>query len=112
MDMDFSLLLKTWAISIVENFLIVLKNLQQMQKKTASKSAIQKIAEATGDLIGTKISDKISKRSPKELHSQNVGKIEIERYISSEKIIDESRLVWQYNNGISYNNKFIRHYIK
>ena len=62
-------------------------------KKTASKSAIQKIAEATGDLIGTKISDKISKRSPKELHSQNVGKIEIERYISSEKIIDESRLV-------------------
>ena len=62
-------------------------------KKTASKSAIQKIAEATGDLIGTKISDKISKRSPRELHSQNVGKIEIERYISSEKIIDESRLV-------------------
>ena len=89
--MDFSLLLKTWAISIVENFLIVLKKSTTDAKKTASKSAIQKLAEATGDLIGNKISDKISKRSPKELHSQNVGKIEIERYISSEKMIDESR---------------------
>ena len=69
--------------------------------KTPSKRAIQKTAEATGDLIGNKIADKItsvSKKSPKELHSQNEDEIEIpkERYISPEKrqqIIDELRLV-------------------
>ena len=40
--------------------------------KTTSKRAIQKTAEATGDLIGNKIADKItsvSKKSPTELHS-------------------------------------------
>ena len=71
--------------------------------KTASKRAIQKRAEGTGDLIGNKIADKItsvSNKSPKELHSQNKDKIEIskERYISLKKkkrqqIIDELRLV-------------------
>ena len=69
--------------------------------KAASKTAIQKTAEATGDLIGNKISDKItsiSKKSSKELHSQNEDDLEIpkERYISPEKrkqIIDELRLV-------------------
>ena len=43
--------------------------------KTASKWAIQKTAEATGDLIGNKISDKItsvSKKKPtKELHNND-----------------------------------------
>ena len=58
--------------------------------KTASKRAIQKRAEGTGDLIGNKIADKItsvSNKSPKELHSQNKDKIEIpkERYISLKK---------------------------
>ena len=54
--------------------------------KIASKRAIQKRAEATGNLIDNKIADKIgnkiadkitsvSKRSPKELHSQNEDKI-------------------------------------
>ena len=74
--------------------------------KTASKRAMQKTSEATGDLIGNKIKDKItsvSKKSPKELHSQNKDKIEKpkERCISPEKrkqIIDELRLV--YNNII------------
>ena len=48
--------------------------------KTASKRAIQKTAEETGDLIGNKNTDKItsvSKNFPKELHSQNEDKIEI-----------------------------------
>ena len=39
--------------------------------KTNSKRAFQKTAEATGDLIGNKITDKItsvSKKSPRELH--------------------------------------------
>ena len=69
--------------------------------KTASKRAMQKTSEATGDLIGYKIKHKItsvSKKSPKELHSQNEDQIELpkERYISPEKrqqIIDELRLV-------------------
>ena len=47
-------------MNIVKNFLIVLKNLQQMQKKTTSKRAIQKTAEATVDLIGNKAADKIT----------------------------------------------------
>ena len=42
--------------------------------KTFSKRAIQKTAEATGDLIGNKIADKItsvSKKSPTESRSKN-----------------------------------------
>ena len=44
--------------------------------KTASKRAIQKRAEATGDLIGNKIADKItsaSKKSQRELHSKELS---------------------------------------
>ena len=70
------------------------------KSKTDAKIAIQKTAEATGDLIGNKIVDKItsvSKKSSKELHSQNEDELKIpkERYISPEKrhqIIDELRL--------------------
>ena len=80
--------------------------------KTASKRAIQKTAEATGDLIGNKIADKItsvSKKSAKELHNNDEPEEDAEitthkkRYISPEErqqIIDELRLVKQYNNGI------------
>ena len=42
--------------------------------KTASKRAIPKTAEATGDLIGNKIADKItsiSKKPAKELHNND-----------------------------------------
>ena len=70
--------------------------------QTPSKRAIQKTAEATGDLIGNKIADKItnvSKKSSKELHSEKEeanNETPKERYISPEKrqkIIDELRLV-------------------
>ena len=71
--------------------------------KTASKRAIQKTAEATGDLIGNKIVDKITsvskKKSDKGLHN-NDEDAEItthkKRYISPEErqeIIDELGLV-------------------
>ena len=73
--------------------------------KIASKREIQKTAEATGDLIGNKIADKITRIS-RELHSKksnnndNNGDAEItahkKRYISPEerqKITDELRLV-------------------
>ena len=72
--------------------------------KTASERAIQKTAEATGDLIGNKIADKItsvSKKSTKELPNDET-EVDVERatpikrYISPEErqqIIDELRLV-------------------
>ena len=77
--------------------------------KTASKREIQKTAEATGDLIGNKIADKItsvSKKSAMKLHSKelpnNSNETDVEitnhkkRCVSPEerqKIIDELRLV-------------------
>ena len=74
--------------------------------KTASKRAIQKTAEATADLIGNKIADKItrvSKKKPtKELPDDEAKEEDVEiatpkkRYISPEErqqIIDELRLV-------------------
>ena len=76
--------------------------------KTASKRAIQKTAEANGDLIGNKIADKITslpkKKSAKELHNNDKTKEEEDleitthkkRYISPEErqqIIDELKLV-------------------
>ena len=68
--------------------------------KTASKRAIQKTAEANGDLIGNKIADKItstSKKSLKVLPSNEANnEIPKERYISPQErqqIIDELRLI-------------------
>ena len=70
--------------------------------KTVSKRAIQKTAEATGDLIGNKIADKItsiSKKSTKKLPTiDEDAKLSTykKRYISPKKrqqIIDELRLV-------------------
>ena len=73
--------------------------------KTASKRAIQKIAEATGDLIGNKIADKItsvSKKKPaKELPNDETKEEDVEianpkkRYISlkeRKQIIDKLKL--------------------
>ena len=94
---------------MVKNFLIVLKKSTTDAIKTPSKRAIQKTAEATGDLIGSKISDKItsvsmelrSKKSTKELLNDKT-EVDVEktttekRYISPEErqqIIDELRLV-------------------
>ena len=69
--------------------------------KTASKRAIQKTAEATGDLVGNKIADKITSASKKsrneEIQSNEVNnEIPKERYISPkerQQIIDELRLI-------------------
>ena len=69
--------------------------------KTASKRAIQKTAEATGDLIGNKFADKItnvSKKSTKKLPTIDEDAeltTHKKRYISPEEkqqIIDELRL--------------------
>ena len=70
--------------------------------KIASKKAVQKTTEATGDLIGKKISDKITSipnKTVKELpiNNEDVGiTTRKKRYISPEErqqIIDELRLV-------------------
>ena len=67
--------------------------------KTASKRAIQETAEATGDLIGNKIEDKITSVSKKKSNNNN-NDVELatpkKRYISPEErqqIIDELTLV-------------------
>ena len=66
--------------------------------KTVSRRAIQKTAEATGDLIANKIADKItrvSKNSPQNNLETNEKEILRKRYISPElrhKIIDDLRL--------------------
>ena len=70
--------------------------------KTASKRPIQKTAEATGDLVGNKIADKItsvSKRSTKKLPTIDED-VELtthkKRYLSPEErqqIINELRLI-------------------
>ena len=73
-----------------------------MQKETASKRAIQKTAEATGDLIGSKIADKITSVSKKPNNNNNNNNEDTDitthkkRYISPEErqqIINELRLV-------------------
>ena len=70
--------------------------------KTASKRAIQKTAEATGDLIGNKIADRITSVSKKPSNNNNNNNEDVEitahkkRYISPEErqqIINELRLV-------------------
>ena len=66
--------------------------------KTASMRAIQKTAEATGDLLGNKTADKITSisKSPQNEEAKNELEISKERYISPEKrqqIIDELRLI-------------------
>ena len=71
---------------------------------TASKKAIQKTAEAIGDLVGNKIADKItsaSKKSLKKPHDEELSSTEVnneipKRYISPkerQKIINELRLI-------------------
>ena len=69
--------------------------------KTASKRVIQKTAEATGDLIGNKITDEITSVSKKPNNNNNNNEdVKItthkKRYISPEerqKILNELRLV-------------------
>ena len=70
--------------------------------KTTSKRAIQKTADATGDLIGNKIADKITSISKKPVKELPINDEDVEittnkkRYISPEErqqIIDELGLV-------------------
>ena len=56
--------------------------------KTASKRAIQKTTEATGDLIGNKIADKItslSKKSLKELQNDEIEVTKKDTYLQKKE---------------------------
>ena len=69
--------------------------------KTASKRVVQKTAEATRDLIGNRIADKItSVGKPKEEEKEKSKEIE-ETYIPPEKKLEK--------NGISKDCKFSQH---
>ena len=63
--MSVNIKVKTYAINAVRNFLIMSNNLLQIQSKQLQK-AIQEVAEATGDLIGNKIADKL--QEPQKNH--------------------------------------------
>ena len=86
---DFSLLLKIWvktsknvSSKYSQKLLDHAKRSATDTLKTASKRAIQKTAEAAGDLIGNKIADKstrVSKTSPQNNSETNAGEIPSER---------------------------------
>ena len=77
--------------------------------KIASKRAVQKAAEATGDLIRNEIADKITSIvKPKE--KEKTKKIE-EIYIPPEKkrqIVDDLRLFWAQNVALLYKNGILK----
>ena len=99
--MDFCLLLEIWIINYGQKLFDSAKKSAVDAVKTTSKRAIQKTAEATGDLIGNKIADKITNASKKSNNNNNDDDDEKlttykKRYISPEErkqIIDELRLV-------------------
>ena len=69
----------------MRNFLDRTKQSATGSLKTATKRAIQKTAEATGDLIGNKIADKITRISkilPQNNSERDEEEILWERYIS------------------------------
>ena len=108
--MDFCLLQKNMGKNLSSKYgqklLDSAKKFTTRVIKTASKSAIKKTAEATGDLIGKKIADKmtsVSKKSTKELQNNeteenrdSLNDTPKKRYIppdERQQIIDELRLV-------------------
>ena len=69
----------------MRNFLDRTKQSATGSLKTATKRAIQKTAEATGDLIGNKLADKITRISkilPQNNSERDEEEILRERYIS------------------------------
>ena len=87
------------------------KNKEVNLLKKAGKRIVQKSAEATGDLIGNKIADKInslgkSKNNEKETSEEGKIIIPLEK---RQKIISDLRLfLITYKNGIPKDDKLIR----
>ena len=64
--------------------------------KTASKRAIKKTAEATGDLIGKRIADKITSISKKSSSNNNDGDVGVELTTHKKKIYISRRKTTSY----------------
>ena len=65
--------------------------------KTASKREVQKTAEATGDLIGNKIADKITSLGKTKSRENEDERREIYiQPVKRQQIIDDLRLFWYY----------------
>ena len=96
--MDFYLLLKILTSKYSQKIIDHAKQSATDAIETASKRATQKTAEATDDLIGNNIADKItrvSKTSPNNNSERNEKEILRERFVPSElrqKIINDLRL--------------------
>ena len=96
--MDFYLLLKILTSKYSQKIIDHAKQSATDAIETASKRATQKTAEATDDLIGNNIADKItrvSKTSPNNNSERNEKEILRERFVVSElrqKIINDLRL--------------------
>ena len=117
LNIVFLLLQINLLLKLLKNFLIVLKKSGATKVatdafKTASKRAVQKIAEANGDLIGNKIADLVAKlhnddkmnttsqntsnKSITPMQTENLSKIIKERYIppgKGQQIIGELTLM-------------------
>ena len=92
-DMAFCHLLKKLVINMVKKIMNTATKTRIDVAKSASKRVVQKTAEATGDLIGNKIADKITSIgiSKNDDKTKKVGEI----YILPEKrqqIIDDLKL--------------------
>ena len=59
---------------------------------TAGKKIVHKSAEATGDLIGNKIADKITSESKKS-QNEEIQSTKVNNEIPKERYIDELRLI-------------------
>ena len=52
---------KTWVVNTAKSSLIILNDMLQMRLKLLQKKELKKATEGTGDLIGIKIADRITK---------------------------------------------------
>ena len=94
-------MLKIWAKTLVKIRQNLLDHAKQSAKdafETATKRAIQKTAEATGDLMINKVANDIPKKSPQNTSETVESETEMlkKRYIYAEErqqIIDELRLI-------------------
>ena len=83
----------SFARNLSDKYIKSLMDLSKTFAKAAGKKMLKETAKATGDLIGTKIADKITAKPHNK--DEVINGIPKERYISPkerQKIIDESKL--------------------
>ena len=83
----------SFARNVNDKYCNFLMDLSKTFAKTAGKKILKETARATGDLIGTKIADKITAKPHNK--DEVINGIPKERYISPkkrQKIIDELKL--------------------